>query len=88
VPIVRTFVPFVAGAAQMTSASFVFFNLVGAVAWVVLCVGAGLLFGNVPVVKENFSLVTIGIVVVSMLPMAIELLRHARRTNNGEPGPA
>lgn len=80
VPIVRTFVPFVAGAAEMRSPSFAFFNLIGAVAWVGLCLGAGLLFGNVPIVKENFSLVTIGIVAVSLLPMAVEYLRHARRS--------
>jgi membrane-associated protein len=78
VPIVRTFVPFVAGAARMSPPSFVFYNLVGATAWVVLCVGAGLLFGNVPVVKENFSLVTIGIVVVSVLPVVVEYIRHRR----------
>ena len=78
VPIVRTFVPFVAGAAQMRPASFGFYNFVGAAAWVVLCVGAGLLFGNVPIVKQNFSLVTIGIVIVSLLPMAVELLRKRR----------
>jgi membrane-associated protein len=75
VPIVRTFVPFVAGAAQMPSASFVFYNVVGAGAWVVLCVGAGWLFGNVPVVKNNFSLVTIGIVFVSLLPMLVGFAR-------------
>jgi membrane-associated protein len=80
VPIVRTFVPFVAGAGQMTYATFVFYNLTGAVAWVGLCLGAGLLFGNVPVVKENFSLVTIGIVIVSLLPMVFEYLAHRRRT--------
>jgi membrane-associated protein len=78
VPIVRTFVPFVAGAAQMPSPSFVFYNLVGAIGWVVLCLGAGLLFGNVPVVKENFSLVTIGIVFVSILPVIVEYIRHRR----------
>jgi len=78
VPIVRTFVPFVAGAAQMRSASFGFYNLAGAAGWVFLCVGAGLLFGNVPIVKQNFSLVTIGIVIVSLLPMAVELLRGRR----------
>jgi membrane-associated protein len=78
VPIVRTFVPFVAGAAQMRSHSFVFFNLVGAAAWVGLCVGAGYLFGNVPLVKQNFSLVTIGIVVVSLLPIAIEWMKRRR----------
>ena len=78
VPIVRTFVPFVAGAAQMSWPSFVFYNLTGAVAWVVLCLGAGFLFGNVPIIKNNFSLVTIGIVLVSILPMIVELLRHRR----------
>jgi membrane-associated protein len=79
VPIVRTFVPFVAGAAQMSWPSFVFYNLTGAVAWVVLCLGAGFLFGNVPVIKNNFSLVTIGIVFVSILPMLFELVAHRRR---------
>ncbi len=79
VPIVRTFVPFVAGAAQMAPASFGFYNLVGAVGWVGICLGAGLLFGNVPIVKDNFSLVTIGIVGVSLLPAVVELIRHRRR---------
>jgi membrane-associated protein len=79
VPIVRTFLPFVAGAAQMPPAAFGAYNLAGAVGWVVLCVGAGLLFGNVPIVKQNFSLVTIGIVGVSLLPMVVEFFRHRRR---------
>ena len=79
VPIVRTFVPFVAGAARMTPQAFVFYNFVGAAAWVVLCVGAGILFGNIPVVRENFSLVTIGIVLVSLLPIAVEVLRARAR---------
>jgi membrane-associated protein len=79
VPIVRTFVPFVAGAAQMTSASFVLYNGVGAIAWVSLCLGAGWFFGNIPVIKDNFSLVTIGIVGVSVLPMVFELIASRRR---------
>ena len=79
VPIVRTFVPFVAGAAQMPSASFGLYNLVGAAGWVGLCIGAGLLFGNVPIVKQNFSLVTIGIVGISLLPVVFEYLAHRRR---------
>jgi membrane-associated protein len=83
VPIVRTFVPFVAGAAQMRSHSFGIYNLVGAVAWVGLCIGAGLLFGNVPIVKQNFSLVTIGIVAVSLLPMVVEYLRSRRKAIGG-----
>ena len=78
VPIVRTFVPFVAGAAQMTTASFVLYNIVGAVSWVTLCLGAGWLFGNVPIVKNNFSLVTIGIVFISVLPMLFEIIAHRR----------
>jgi len=78
VPIVRTFVPFVAGAAAMSSASFVLYNLIGAAAWVTLCLGAGLLFGNVPFVKAHFSAVTLGIVFVSVLPILIEFLRNRR----------
>ena len=80
VPIVRTFVPFVAGAAQMTVASFVVYNVAGAVAWVSLCLGAGWFFGNIPIIKNNFSLVTIGIVVVSILPMVFEFIAHRRRS--------
>jgi len=79
VPIVRTFVPFVAGAAEMRTHTFMLYNFVGAVAWVSLCVGAGLLFGNVPLVKQNFSLVTIGIVIVSVLPVGVEYVAHRRR---------
>ena len=79
VPIVRTFVPFVAGAAQMPTRAFVVYNFVGATAWVSLCLGAGLLFGNVPIVKENFSLVTLGIVFVSILPMIVQYARHRMR---------
>jgi membrane-associated protein len=85
VPIVRTFVPFVAGAAEMRSHAFAFFNLIGAVGWVGLCLGAGLLFGNVPIVKENFSLVTIGIAAVSLLPMAVEFLRHRSAGHRAKP---
>src|SRR3954463_11272574 len=80
VPIVRTFVPFVAGAAQMTSASFILYNAVGAIAWVALCLGAGWFFGNIPIIKDNFSLVTIGIVIVSVLPMVFEFIAHRRRS--------
>jgi membrane-associated protein len=79
VPIVRTFVPFVAGVAAMSYPSFAFYNIVGAVAWVGLCVGSGYVFGNVPIVQDNFSLVALGIVAVSMLPMLVEYLRHRRR---------
>jgi membrane-associated protein len=79
VPIVRTFVPFVAGAAEMTRRTFVLYNITGAILWVCLCLGAGILFGNIPVVKNNFSLVTIGIVLVSLLPMAFEFISQRRQ---------
>ncbi len=77
-PIVRTFVPFVAGIGEMSYPSFAFYNITGALVWVGVCVGAGYAFGNVPVVKENFSLVAMGIVVVSVLPMVFEYLRYRR----------
>jgi membrane-associated protein len=76
VPIVRTFVPFVAGAGTMTYRAFAFYNVAGAILWVSVCVGAGYAFGNVPVIRNNFSLVALGIVLVSVLPMAIDLLRR------------
>ena len=80
VPIVRTFVPFVAGAAKMTTGTFVLYNAVGAIGWVALCLGAGWFFGNIPIIKNNFSLVTIGIVFVSVLPMVFEFVAHRRRS--------
>jgi membrane-associated protein len=80
VPIVRTFIPFVAGAAYMTYGTFALYNVVGAVLWVTICVGGGYLFGNVPIIKDNFSLVALGIIVVSVLPILIEYIRHRRAT--------
>ena len=77
-PIIRTFVPFVAGVAEMSYRSFALYNVTGALAWVGLCLGAGYVFGNVPIVKENFSLVALGIVFVSLLPMVIEYLRYRK----------
>jgi membrane-associated protein len=77
-PIVRTFVPFVAGVAEMSYPTYMLYNVVGSVAWVGLCVGAGYAFGNVPIIKENFSLVALGIVAVSLLPMVVEFIRHRR----------
>jgi membrane-associated protein len=79
VPVVRTFVPFVAGVAAMPSPVFSIYNFTGAAAWVCVCLGAGLTFGGFPVIKQHFSLITLGIVVVSLLPMAVELIRHRRQ---------
>lgn len=75
VPLVRTFAPFVAGVARMTYPRFFAFDLLGAVLWVCSLTLAGYWFGNLPVVKNNLSLVIVGIVVVSVLPMAIGWLR-------------
>jgi membrane-associated protein len=79
VPIVRTFVPFVAGGAQMTYRTFAIYNITGAVLWVGICTIAGYLFGNIPVVKENFELVVLGIIAVSLLPLAFEVIKAWRQ---------
>jgi membrane-associated protein len=76
VPIVRTFVPFVAGAGTMTYSTFALYNVTGGVIWVGICTLGGYAFGNVPVVRENFTLVALGIVFVSLLPILVEFLRH------------
>src|SRR6476469_2535099 len=76
VPIVRTFVPFVAGAGAMTYARFAVYNVVGGLIWVGICTLAGFAFGTVPIVKNNFSLFALGIVFVSVIPIGIEMIRH------------
>jgi len=76
VPIVRTFVPFVAGAGAMTYARFAVYNVVGGLIWVGICTLAGYAFGTVPIVKNNFSLFALGIVFVSVIPIGIEMIRH------------
>ena len=81
VPIVRTFVPFVAGVAEMSYRTFALYNVTGGIGWVVICIGAGYLFGNVPIVRENFSLVALGIVIVSLLPIVFEYLRYRRESS-------
>jgi membrane-associated protein len=87
VPIVRTFIPFVAGAGSMTYSTFAFYNVMGGALWVVICVGAGYVFGAIPIVKENFELVVVGIVAVSVLPMVVEVVRHwqAERQKSNPP---
>ena len=74
IPIIRTFAPFVAGVGQMQRRRFAAYNVAGGFAWVTIFTWGGYLFGNVPLVKENFGLVTIGIVVVSVLPVVWGLL--------------
>ncbi|NDC37819.1 MAG: hypothetical protein EBZ48_07170, partial [Proteobacteria bacterium] len=78
VPIVRTFAPFLAGVGSMSYSRFGFYNITGAALWVVLLTGAGFLFSELPVVKNNFSLVILGIIILSVLPAVIEALRIRR----------
>jgi membrane-associated protein len=82
VPIVRTFAPFVAGIGKMSYRQFFLYNIVGAVAWVVICVMSGVFFGSFDVVKNNFELVIVAIVAISVLPMAIEFVLTWRRQRN------
>lgn len=79
VPIVRTFAPFVAGVGRMHYPTFLWFNVAGGILWVVLCTVAGYFFGNIEVVKNNFELVVVGIVLVSVLPLAWEWWAARRR---------
>jgi membrane-associated protein len=81
VPIVRTFAPFVAGVGKMHYPTFLWFNVVGGLLWVVLCTVAGYFFGNIEAVKKHFELVVIGIVLVSVLPLAWEWWASRRRSH-------
>jgi membrane-associated protein len=76
VPIIRTFAPFVAGIGRMTYLRFLSYNVVGGVAWIALFIFGGYFFGNIPVVKRNFTLVIIAIIFVSILPGFIEFARQ------------
>lgn len=79
VPIVRTFAPFVAGLGSMSYGRFMAYNAVGGAAWVLICTLAGYLFGNLPIVRENFSIVVLAIIFVSLLPAVWEILQARRR---------
>jgi len=79
VPIVRTYAPFVAGAASMPYPRFALYNITGAIVWVVSLGYAGYFFGNIPLIKDNLTLVIIAIIILSILPGVFEYLRHRRR---------
>lgn len=78
VPIVRTFAPFVAGISRMSYGQFFSYNVVGGVLWVTAATMAGYFFGNIALVRENFSLVVLGIVIISVLPMVLELVKELK----------
>jgi membrane-associated protein len=79
VPIIRTFAPFVAGIGRMSYARFALYNVAGGIGWIVSLTVAGYLFGNIPLVRKNFSLVIFAIIILSILPALIEVLRQRRR---------
>lgn len=78
IPIVRTFAPFVAGMGNMNYAQFARYNIVGAVLWVVSFTTLGYFFGQLPFVKEHFSWIMIAIIVFSVVPMIVEIIRHRK----------
>jgi membrane-associated protein len=78
VPIIRTFAPFVAGVGAMSYPQFIVYNVTGAILWVGLFVPLGYFFGNMPTVKENFSLVILAIIALSVMPIAVEAIRARR----------
>ena len=80
VPIVRTFAPFVAGVGKMHYLTFLSFNIIGALVWVSLFTLSGFFFGNLPIVKENLGFIILGIILVSLLPILFEYLKH-KKTN-------
>ena len=76
IPIVRTFAPFVAGIGKMPYLRFITFSFIGSALWVPICVGAGVYFGEMEVVKKNFELVILGVIAVSLLPIVFEVLKN------------
>ena len=83
VPIVRTFAPFVAGIGRMHYARFLAFSVLGAVLWISVCVTAGYTLAGVQFIRDHFDLVVVAIVFISVLPMAVEYLRHRRAAKAG-----
>jgi membrane-associated protein len=77
-PIIRTFAPFVAGVGRMPYGRFQAYNIAGGATWVLIFVWGGYLFGNIPIIKDNFGIVTIAIIIVSVLPVVIAMFRRRR----------
>jgi membrane-associated protein len=84
-PIIRTFAPFVAGIGTMTYWKFLTYNVVGGIAWVAGFTYVGYFFGNIPSVKQHFTLIIVAIVLISVMPIVIEYIRHRRRKARNHP---
>lgn len=84
IPIIRTFAPFVAGVGTMRYGKFIVYNIFGALAWTSLFIFGGYFFGNIPFVRENFGLVVIAIIVISVSPVFYELLQHRLARGRGQ----
>ena len=78
IPIIRTFAPFVAGIGEMTYIRFISYNIIGGIAWIALFILGGYFFGNLPLVKKNFTLVIMAIILISVMPGIIEFLRQRK----------
>ncbi len=81
IPIIRTFAPFVSGVGRMSYTRFISYNAVGGILWVTIALFSGYFFGNIPLVKDNFSLVIIGIVIISVIPGVVVYLKEKRKPN-------
>jgi membrane-associated protein len=79
IPIIRTFAPFVAGIGKMKYSKFISFNIVGAVLWTSILTFAGFFFGNIPLIKENFSIAIFAVIIISLIPLVIELIKNRKK---------
>jgi membrane-associated protein len=79
VPIIRTFAPFIAGLGKMSYAKFFAYNVFGGVLWIAAFIFGGFFFGNIPIIKNNFTLVILAIIVISIMPAVIEVIRERNR---------
>jgi len=83
-PIIRTFTPFIAGIGSMTYIKFSIYNIAGGILWVSVFVFGGYYFGNIPIVKRNFTFVILAIIIISILPAVIEIFKHRKSVANSE----